>query len=299
MTLLLLALMGCSKPQTTAVDLPDTTPVEEPTRIVAFGDVHGDATAARAALQLAGVLNDADAWIGGTTQVVQIGDQLDRGDNEQEILDLFDTLRTEANAAGGAFYPLLGNHEIMNIELDFRYVTEGGFADFADTPYDETDPLIQQYPDAEKGRAAAFRPGGPYATLLSAHHVTLQLEDSLFVHGGILPAHVEYGLDAINEETREWMRAGGTIPDIMNDSDAPTWSRHYSDDTDEDDCALLDTVLSATGASRIVVAHTVQDGINSACGDRIWRVDVGMAAYYGGSTQVLEIVGGGVQVLAR
>ena len=30
----------------------------------------------------------------------------------------------------------------MNVELDLRYVTPGGFVDFADIPYDANDPLI-------------------------------------------------------------------------------------------------------------------------------------------------------------
>ena len=128
--------------------------------------------------------------------------------------------------------------------------------------------------------------------LLSEHHVVLQLEQSLFVHGGVLPEHVAYGLDNINEETRAWMRGEAPFPSILNNQDAPTWSRHYSNDTDEADCALLSQVLEQTGAKRIVVAHTVQDGINSVCGDRAWRVDVGMAEHYGGSTQVLEIANG-------
>ena len=62
-------------------------------RIVAFGDVHGDLEAARGALRLAGAIDEQDHWIGGDLIVVQTGDQLDRGDQEQEILDLFERLR--------------------------------------------------------------------------------------------------------------------------------------------------------------------------------------------------------------
>lgn len=95
-------------------------------RIVAIGDVHGDLQATRAALRLAGAIDEQDHWVGGNLTVVQTGDQLDRGEDEQAILDLFDALGEEAAAAGGAFYPLLGNHELMNAKGDLRYVTEGG-----------------------------------------------------------------------------------------------------------------------------------------------------------------------------
>jgi hypothetical protein len=41
------------------------------------------------------------------------------------------------------------------------------------------------------------------------------------------------------------------------------------------------------------VGHTVQDhGITSACGDTLWRIDVGLARRYGGPIEVLELVPG-------
>jgi hypothetical protein len=59
-------------------------------------------------------------------------------------------------------------------------------------------------------------------------------------------------------------------------------------------------VLAALGARRMVVGHTVQKaGISSACGDRVYRIDVGLSRYYGdGPIQVLEIDGDRVRVLS-
>src|SRR4051812_18225065 len=85
-------------------------------RIVAIGDLHGDVSALRAALRLAGAIDEAGKWIGGKLVVVQTGDQLDRGDDEPQILDLFQRLRIEAAAAGGAVHVLNGNHEVMNVQ---------------------------------------------------------------------------------------------------------------------------------------------------------------------------------------
>jgi hypothetical protein len=40
----------------------------------------------------------------------------------------------------------------------------------------------------------------------------------------------------------------------------------------------------------MVVGHSVQDhGITSACGDTVWRIDVGLARLYGGPIEVLEL----------
>lgn len=33
----------------------------------------------------------------------------------------------------------------------------------------------------------------------------VQVGSTLFVHGGVLPSHIEYGLERINQETRAWL----------------------------------------------------------------------------------------------
>src|SRR5687768_17426401 len=70
-----------------------------PKRLVAIGDLHGDLAATRSALRAAGAIDDADRWSGGELVIVQTGDVLDRGDDEQAILDLIFRLETEAAAA--------------------------------------------------------------------------------------------------------------------------------------------------------------------------------------------------------
>lgn len=288
----LLFLLAC-RSTTSAPELPIEAPPQTRT-VVAFGDVHGDLAAATSALRTAGAIDEDGHWSGGTLQVVQVGDQLDRGDGERAILELFQRLRTEARAAGGAFHPLIGNHETMNVSGDLRYVTPGGYADFADL----ADPGLTEVEPAHRGRVAAFRPGGPYATMLATHDVVLVLEDTVFVHGGVLPEHVAYGLDRINAEVSAWMRGEAPEPTEIIRGESPLWSRHYSDDPDADDCQLLATALAAVPAKRMVVAHTVQeDGINAACGGLVWRVDVGMSKHYGGTVQVLTLTGDAVAVV--
>jgi len=246
--------------------------------------------ATKNALRLAGVIDDTDHWIGGDTVVVQVGDQLDRGDDEREILLYLEELAVEAQAVGGGVYPLLGNHETMNVDLYFGYVTAGGFTDFQDTPYDSGDPLYGLYAPEQWGRVAAFRPGGPFAHLLSQHNMIQVVGDTAFVHGGLMPEHVTYGLETINQETREWMRGNAPRPVITEGENSPVWSRHYSLGPDLEDCLLLQEVLTALELKRLVVAHTVQStGITDACQGMVWRVDVGLSSYYGGTPAVLRI----------
>ena len=272
-----------------------------PKRIVAFGDVHGDLTATRQALRLAGAIDESDRWIGGGLVVVQTGDQLDRGDEEQAILDLFERLRREADQAGGRFVVLLGNHEIMNVDGDLRYVTEGGFLDFADAAdFDPEDPDLAVFEPHERARMAAFLPGRPYARILAERDLIFQLDENVFVHGGVLPAHVAYGIDEINKETRAWLRGEAEMAAVLQGPDSPHWTRLYSRDPDSLACQTLSQALEALGARRMIMGHTVhREGITEACDGKAWLIDVGMAAAYGGPTQVLEIVGDSVRVLGR
>ncbi len=268
-------------------------------RLVAIGDLHGDLGGTRAALRLAGAIDQSDHWCGGDLVVVQTGDQLDRGDEERAILELLARLQDEARAAGGALHLLNGNHELMNARPDLRYVTDGGFADFSDAVViAELDSLLLAYEPAQRPRVAAFRPGGPYARILAERPVVLIIEGNVFVHGGVLPLHLDYGLDRLNGEVRDWLLGEGEPPAFIHTRESPTWTRNYSDEADEEDCRQLAEVLERLGATRMIVGHTVQeDGIRAFCEDKVWCVDAGLSAYYGGRIEVLEIDGDAVRVL--
>jgi hypothetical protein len=264
-------------------------------RIVAFGDVHGDLDATRRALRLAGAIDENDRWIGGDLVVVQTGDQLDRGDDERAILRLFHRLTAEAAAAGGAFHPLNGNHELMNSLLDLRYITDGGFADFSDVGVAAhgADPMLSEYDAAQRGRVAAFRPGGEYALLLAERNTIVMVGDNVFVHGGVLPHHAAHGIEAINREIRAWLRGEGPQPQPwVRGADSPIWTRLYSSQPGDEACATVREVLAVLGGRRMIVGHTVhRQGVTSYCDGRIWAIDVGLAAYYRGPMEVLEIRG--------
>jgi len=149
--LLLAGAMLCSSCATREPSVPE--------RIVAIGDLHGDLGAARAALRLAGAIDEEGRWIGRKLVVVQTGDILDRGDDEESIMALFRGLRQDARATGGEVHVLNGNHELMNASLDFRYVTEGGFRDFQDVvAMEPPDSLLESLPAEERARAAALPP---------------------------------------------------------------------------------------------------------------------------------------------
>src|SRR5215470_6518739 len=117
---------------------------KSPSPIVAIGDVHGDFQDFVAILQHTNLIDKQNHWTGGKTTLVQVGDLLDRGPAPRQVLDLLMSLEEEAPKDGGRVVPLLGNHEMMNIMGDLRYVTPANYASFADS-------------DSESRRQSAFK----------------------------------------------------------------------------------------------------------------------------------------------
>lgn len=273
-------------------DLPSRFPEAE--RVVAIGDLHGDLDVTRRALALAGVIDGSDRWIGGKTVVVQLGDQTDRGDDELDILELLDRLTTEAKAAGGAVHALNGNHELMNADGDFRYVTPDGMRDSCARMETTSSPC-----DPTSARRTLFQPGGAMARLLARRNTVIIVGRTLFVHGGVRPDWARYGIEQVNQEARSWLTGTGPRPAFLDADQGPVWSRAYSE-PDKPDCSDLEQVLKILDIDRMVVAHTVQEGgITSRCDERVWRIDVGLSRHYGGPLEILELTAGKTRVLGR
>lgn len=277
-------------------------------RIVAIGDLHGDWRKAVDSFRTANVIgineNSEIVWIGGDTIVVQLGDVLDRGDHEIAIVKLLRDLHEQARQHGGAVYMLNGNHESLNICGDFRYVTPGAFVESAlFAGLSEQD--LRDWDLLARVRYAVYRPGGPMAVELAKNPTVLVINDTVFAHGGLLPVHVNYGIERLNQEVSAWMRADQTIDGgkalppflAMGDSNSIMWNRTQSKERFPSQheryhaCKTLEQALESMGAERLVVGHTPQvSGANCECEGRVWRMDVGMS--YGvlnRPVQVLEI----------
>ncbi|KAL2641845.1 hypothetical protein R1flu_009432 [Riccia fluitans] len=294
------------------------TKVPAAERLIAIGDIHGDLRKAKEALMIAEVMDENEKWIGGKTVVVQVGDLLDRGGQELKTLYLLEKLKGEARKQGGDVHIMNGNHEIMNIEGDFRYVEPKGFAEFGEwgkwfkignalkeqckgleKPTDFFEDIPTNLPENLRARLAALRPGGPISSrFLAAHPTVLVVGQTVFVHGGLLPKHIDHGLENINEEVRRWILGEKKWygPKYLHGRQALVWIREYSNEQESRcDCGLLEeTLKSITGAQRMVVGHTIQEklGINAVCNNKVVRVDVGMSEGCGNfAPEVLEVKG--------
>ena len=317
---------GQGSPPTKAVAPTPVTNVDlAGRRLVAIGDVHGDFKQTMRALELGKVMDADGRWVGGTTVLVQVGDILDRGDNELAIMRKFANLAKQARKEGGDVLVVHGNHEIMNVLGDFRYATKGAYAECARYAEAKRQKLVEKLgpenapplpetpddvnPETYRGvlaRRDLFLPGGEMALRMAKNPTVLQVGDTVFAHAGIDMRVVEYGFQALNDDVAAWM-AGvkKTPPNMVLEEKGVVWTREYGGadagvTAEASACRRLGEALDAVGAKRLVVGHTPQQGgVSSGCSGRLWRSDVGVSrGIYGAKPQVIEIVNGRVRVLA-
>jgi hypothetical protein len=212
--------------------------IEGARRVVAFADVHGAHDELVALLRAQGLVDGALRWSGADTHLVSLGDLLDRGPDSRRVLDLLMRLEDEARAAGGGVHVLLGNHEVMNLTGDLRYVSAGEYAAFAGTDDDalreaawqqrlEREPGAERaafdarYPAGWFAHRQAFSADGKYGAWLMSKPFVLVVNDTAFAHGGLPPRVAELGLDETNRVLHReladyqtaWREFGARLPD--------------------------------------------------------------------------------------
>jgi hypothetical protein len=204
-------------------------------------------------------------WIGGDTFVVQLGDQIDRTrplDWDENDVAIGDTVKDEgsslhifflmwylnqiAKVNGGRVMSVLGNHEIMNIEADFRYVSPfefeeyyNSFAEFYKkqntknknftglTDSDINIPKSEHMPIGYKERFQAFSRGEIISNFFALNYkLVIQVGKWLFMHAGLT----------------ENICNGNTICKINN-----AVSRYLLNSTDKDSRILYKRVICCSG----------------------------------------------------
>ncbi len=299
-------------------------------RIVAVGDVHGDFEAFSQLLTETGVLDDRGRWSGGKTHLVQVGDVPDRGPDSRKVMDLLMKLEKQARRAGGRVHALIGNHEAMNMYGDLRYVDPGEYQAFVDRRsskrqqdyYENTIRFLQQsrpeeelpafdeayrenwltqFPLGYVEHRLAWAPDGKYGKWVRRHNTIVQINDTIFVHGGIGPAYADWQFNRINATVSEELKSGETLGEgaVVEDPNGPLWFRGLSQGRETCDTqTFLDRYLEGKGAVRIVVAHTPTAGVILPRYDgRVLAVDTGLSSHYGGARAALIIEGSEVSVM--
>ncbi len=283
-------------------------------RVVAVGDVHGAYDRLVEILQTTGLLDARLHWAGGKTHLVQTGDVLDRGPDSRTALDLLRRLVTEAAGAGGAVHLLLGNHEVMRMLGDLRYVTPGEYAAFVRPDSERTretyvrsakpdlrDQFLKDTPLGLVEMRVAFGHQGNYGEWLRQLPVVVKIDGVLFLHGGISPAVAGLSCEAINTTVRRELTddldrtRAAPLKTLAARADGPLWYRGLAQEPDTF-APQVEEILSKQQARAIVIGHTVvPNGRIVARFDRkVIQIDTGMQPAYvpDGRASALEIRNG-------
>lgn len=219
-------------------------------RVVAFADVHGAFDDWTALLRQLGVVDEALDWAGGTTHLVSVGDLIDRGPGSRKVVELMMKLQRQAAAAGGAVHMTLGNHEVMVMTGDLRYVSPAEFAAFApdESPAEREalwldyrrvhadgeeaavrETFDRQYPPGFVALRKAFSPGGEIGDWLLRQPFVIRVNDKVYMHGGIARDPAEHSLAELNKSMGEELRAFLDSMAQLREAGVMPWFVGYQD----------------------------------------------------------------------
>lgn len=297
-------------------------------RVVAVGDVHGAYESFVAILKTAGIVDARQHWMGGRTHLIQTGDVVDRGPDSRRALDLLRRLESEAPRAGGRVHALLGNHEVMRMLGDLRYVDPGEYAAFrterseelrdrayrsqalearrrskaAGERFDERafrDRFREEVPLGQIEMRLEFGQDGEYGRWLRQHDTMVRINGVVFLHGGISPAVAPMGCREVNEAIRGELTTGlqnvraSPEASLSARADGPLWYRGLAQEDENAFASRLDEILSTLAARAIVIGHTIAPNgrVASRFGGKVFQIDTGMLISYfpQGRASALEI----------
>ncbi|MFT5676371.1 MAG: hypothetical protein ACI808_002312 [Paraglaciecola sp.] len=191
--------------------------------IYMVGDVHGAYKELVSILRHASLVDEQLNWVGGPAHFVSTGDLMDRGPSSRKIMDLLMKLQVQALQAGGKVHVLLGNHEVLNLTGDWRYISKAEYLEFAgkETPQlrnkyfqryvanqinSEASKVLADFnnafPDGFFARLEAFMPNGIYGSWLHTLPLLIKINQHVFTHGGLSVKTQGMKLDELNRQLK-------------------------------------------------------------------------------------------------
>jgi hypothetical protein len=249
--------------------LPDV-PSEyvQPRKMLVLSDIEGEFFALRQLLIAGGVMDEKYNWTFGRGHLVICGDLFDRGKHVVEGLWLLYRLEQLARAEGGVVHVILGNHDIMNLSGDLRYVNKKYMESAKAMGMD----YMQLYDTrSELGR------------WLRTRNMVERIGKGLYMHAGISKEinALKLSVPQINKLCRPYYDKGKpaiaaepSVAVFFSGKTSPFWYRGYFH---EPKATLQDVeeTLALYGVTQIVVGHTIVEG------------NVGF--YYGGKVLGLDV----------
>ena len=231
--------------------------------MLVLSDIEGNFKGFKQILVSSGVITSSLKWKYGKGHLVLVGDFFDRGLQVTECLWLIYQLEQEAEKAGGKVHFILGNHEVMNLTNDHRYVRKKYLenAQLIQVPYSKW-----YTADTELGR------------WLRTKNVVEKIGDLVFAHGGISYQLAEKKLSLlhINEAVRSYLNSANAVrpkaEDLIMGREGIYWYRSLA--TQQVDPAKVNEIMRYLAATRLIIGHTVQPEIQSLYNGKVIAIDL-------------------------
>lgn len=236
-------------------------------KLLVLSDIEGEFERFRNLLLEAKVMDKDYRWIFETGHLVICGDLFDRGEEVTQYLWLLYKLDGEAKAKGGYVHVILGNHDIMNLYGDFRYVQPKYFevAKLIGTNYSEF-----------------YSAGTVLGKWLRTKNIVEKIGNLLCLHGGISPEvnNLPLSIEEINTLARpNYDNAKMDFTDknlsvLFGGATSPFWYRGYYV-SPQAALSQIDSTLTKFGVQHIITGHTIiADTISTHYNGKVFNVDL-------------------------
>lgn len=235
---------------------------QRPEKIFVVSDIEGNFRPFCKLLMKAGIIDKNLHWSFENNHLVIVGDCFDRGEEVTECLWLIYSLEDKARRYGGYVHFILGNHEIMNMNGDWRYVHP-------------------KYANQSKhgGLTALYDGNNELWRWLCTKNIIEKIGEFLFVHAGIASELVQQRLSIydINKLARPYYtRAAETFSDpvlslLYGNDTSPFWYRGYYIGTASED--QVNATLAHFKVNTIITGHTLIGQVDSFYNGKVINVN--------------------------
>ncbi|MFM2338103.1 MAG: hypothetical protein RL115_1296 [Bacteroidota bacterium] len=229
-------------------------------------DIEGNFKAFRTLLQANKIIDQDYNWTFGNGHLVLTGDFVDRGDMVTEVLWLIYSLEEKAKAAGGYVHFILGNHEIMNLSNDMRYVHEK----YVQTANTLQERLVNLYgPQSELG------------LWMRSKNVMEVIGQVLYIHAGVSAEvnMLDLSVNKLNKMVRPYyddttFRYNDSRTELLYSENGPFWYRGYYAGA-KATSLQVDSTLAIYKVKHIATGHTVvADKVTALYNGKVFNTDV-------------------------
>ncbi|UII76185.1 metallophosphoesterase [Flagellimonas sp. HMM57] len=249
-------------------------------KILVTSDIEGNFNTFYSLLRGNGVMDKNYNWTYGNGHLVICGDMFDRGTEVLPSLWLLYKLEKEAKKSGGMVHFILGNHDVMNLYLDIRYVNEKyiGLARII-SGIEDNDKKAYRYLMSEKNELVKW---------IKTKNAVEKIGNNLFLHGGISEEliNAELSISDINTVVRKNLEHGpikkptdDEVSKLVFGNKGPFWYRGLIKDRknkyEKINEAALDRILDFYAVEHIIIGHTiVSDEVTEDFDGKVIRVDI-------------------------